>query len=380
MLLDLTDTQRLLQQTMRRIAREEMAPRAAAMDQAAGYDRELLQLLFETGFMRLRIPEAYGGLGADAVTMCLVLEEAAKADLASADILSTASVHVQPVIAHGTPTQQAMFFGRMINDQVLTSFALTEPEAGSDPASMQTRAVQTPEGYRLHGHKCFITNAASAELFIVFASTQPEQRGRGISAFLSDKRLPGIRIGRIEEKMGARASQLAEVVLDDHVLPADRLLGGAGNGLRIALEALNTARLSVAAQATGLAQGAFDYAVAYVKQRRQFAQRIADFQGVQFLLADLATRIEAVRALTYKAAALMDRQHQDAVQFAAMAKCFGSDTAMWVTTEAVQLLGGHGYTRAHPLERMMRDAKQLQILDGTNQIQRLVIARTLVRE
>jgi alkylation response protein AidB-like acyl-CoA dehydrogenase len=380
MLVELTDTQRLLQQTMRRIARQEMAPRAAAMDQAACYDNDLLRLLFESGFMRLRIPEAYGGLGADAVTMCLILEEAAKVDLASADILSTASVHVQPVITHGTPAQQAMFFWRMINDQVLTSFALTEPEAGSDPASMQTRAVPTADGYRLQGHKCFITNAASAELFILFAATQPDRKGRGISAFLSDKRLPGLRIGRIEEKMGARASRLAEVVLDEHFLSADRLLGVEGRGLRIALEALNTARLSVGAQATGLAQGAFDYAVAYVKQRRQFAQRIADFQGIQFLLADLATRIEAARALTYKAAALMDRQPQDAGQFAAMAKCFSSDMAMWVTTEAVQLLGGYGYTRAHPLERMMRDAKQLQILDGTNQIQRLVIARALVQD
>jgi alkylation response protein AidB-like acyl-CoA dehydrogenase len=336
--------------------------------------------LFDSGFMRLCIPEAHGGLGADAVSMCLVLEEAAKVDLASADILSTASVHVQPLIAHGTPAQQAMFFGRMINDQALTSFALTEPEAGSDPAAIRTRAVRTADGYRLQGQKCFITNAASAELFILFASTQPEQHGRGISAFLSDRQLPGIRPGRIEEKMGARASRLAEVILDDHLLPADRLLGAEGSGLRIALEALNTARLSVGAQATGLAQGAFDYAVAYVKQRRQFGQRIADFQGIQFLLADLATRIEASRALTYKAAALLDRQQQEARQFAAMAKCFGSDMAMWVTTEAVQLLGGQGYTRAHPLERMMRDAKQLQILDGTNQIQRLVIAHSLVRD
>jgi alkylation response protein AidB-like acyl-CoA dehydrogenase len=380
MLVDFTDTQRLLQQTMRRLARQEIAPRAAAMDQAACYDDDLLRLLFDAGLMRLRIPEAYGGLGADAVTMCLVLEEAAKVDLASADILSTASVHVQPVSAYGTPAQQAMFFGRMINDQVLTSFALTEPEAGSDPAAMQTRAVLTAEGYRLQGHKCFITNAASAELFILFASTQPERRGRGFSAFLSDNRLPGLRVGRIEDKMGGRASRLAEVILDEHLLPADRLLGTEGSGLRIALETLNTARLSVGAQATGLAQGAFDYAMGYIKQRRQFAQRIADFQGVQFLLADLAMRLEAARALTYKAAALMDRQQQEAVHFAAMAKCFSSDMAMWVTTEAVQLLGGHGYTRTHPLERMMRDAKQLQILDGTNQIQRLVIARALVRD
>ena len=202
MLVELTDTQHLLQHTMRRLAREEIAPRAAAMDAAACYDMDLLRRLFDSGFMRLRIPEAHGGLGADAVTMCLVLEEAAKVDLASADILSTASVHVQPLIAYGTPAQQAMFFGRMINDHVLTSFALTEPEAGSDPAAMRTRAVRTADGYRLQGHKCFITNAASAELFILFASTQPERHGRGISAFLSDKRLPGIRPGRIEGKWG----------------------------------------------------------------------------------------------------------------------------------------------------------------------------------
>jgi alkylation response protein AidB-like acyl-CoA dehydrogenase len=310
----------------------------------------------------------------------VVLEAAAHADLATADILSTASVHVQPLITYGTPEQQTTFFGRMIHEHALTSFALTEPEAGSDPASMRTRAVATNTGYRLSGHKCFITNAAVAELFLIFASTQPERRGRGISAFLSQRHLPGLRIDRIEEKMGARASGLAEVWLDEHDLPAEALLGSEGAGLRIALETLNTARLSVGAQAVGLAQGAFDYALAYVKQRRQFQQRVADFQGIQFLLADLATHIAASRALTYKAAALLDRQQPQAVQYAAMAKCFGSDTAMHVTTEAVQLLGGHGYTRAHPVERMMRDAKQLQILDGTNQIQRLVIARALVQD
>lgn len=380
MLVELTETQQLLQQTMRRLARDEIAPRAADMDRTAQYDAALLRRLFETGFMRLRIPEAYGGLGGDAVTMCVVLEAAAHADLATADILSTASVHVQPLITYGTPEQQTTFFGRMINDQALTSFALTEPEAGSDPASMRTRAVATNTGYRLSGHKCFITNAAVAELFLIFASTQPERRGRGISAFLSQRHLPGLRIGRIEEKMGARASWLAEVILEHHELPVEALLGSEGAGLRIALETLNTARLSVGAQAVGLAQGAFDYAMAYVKQRRQFQQRVADFQGIQFLLADLATHIEASRALTYKAAALLDRQQPQAVQYAAMAKCFGSDTAMHVTTEAVQLLGGHGYTRAHPVERMMRDAKQLQILDGTNQIQRLVIARALVQD
>lgn len=376
--MEFTQEQELLRSTVRRIVTERVVPRAAEMDETGEFPWDIVKLFFNAGIMQLRIPAEYGGHGESMVTVCLVTEEIARGDLSAATFIAMAATHVESLRMAGSHGQKELCFGKIL-DGALTCMSITEPGAGSDAAGIQTRAVLKGDSYVLNGRKLFASNGGVASLYFIFASTAPAMRGKGISCFMAERGTPGLSVGREERKMGTRATSLAELILEDLALPRENLIGQEGQGLRLALSTLNLARLTAASQGVGLATGAMEYALNYARQREQFGRPIVEFQGMQFMFADMATRIEAARWLTYDAARLMDRGDADIIKGAAMAKCFASDVCMQATTDAVQALGGYGYTKDHPVERMMRDAKLLQIYDGTNQIQRLVIARQLLK-
>jgi alkylation response protein AidB-like acyl-CoA dehydrogenase len=326
------------------------------------------------------VPEQYGGNGADALATCLVIEEVARGCASSSLIPAVNKLGSLPILLAGTEEQKQAWLGPLARGEALFCYALSEPDAGSDVASMRTRAVQTDDGWVLNGTKRWITNAGEGDSYVVFAVTDPEaKRGRHISAFLVSKTDAGVSFGAPEKKLGIKGSPTREVYLDNVVLPADRLLGGLGDGMTIAMRTLDHTRVTIAAQALGIAQAALDLAVAYTKERQQFGKAIAEFQGIQFMLADMAMQLEAARQLTYAAAVRSENGSSDLTAFSAMAKCVASDTAMKVTVDAVQLLGGYGYTRDFPAERLMRDAKITQIYEGTNQVQRIVLARELLK-
>ena len=375
-----TEQQRMILQTVRRIAQERVAPRAAEIDDKDEYPWDLWAVFRDAELLRLAIPETYGGLGADHTTICLVVEELAKVSAAAAHIVFTCASNITPVLIGGSQALKAALLPRYAAEGGLAALAITEPEAGSDVAAIQTTAKRVGDGYVLNGTKAMISNGDNATLYSIFATTDPAAGRRGISAFVVKTGTPGLTPGRHERKMGMRGSVLTALTLEDVRVPAENRLGQEGDGFRIAVEALNSARLITAAHAVGIAGGALEYARQYAKSRRQFGRPIAEFQGVQFLLADMATQIEAARALTYEATRRYDTQDPEFVKFSAMAKLFASDVAMQVTTDAVQVLGGYGYLKDHPVERMMRDAKVEQIWDGTNQIQRLLIGRLLTRD
>jgi alkylation response protein AidB-like acyl-CoA dehydrogenase len=354
------------------------ASRAAEIDDQDEFPWDVLAAFKETGLIGVSIPEQFGGAGASLVTSCLVCEEIARVSLACSLIVSDQKLAAEPIVLAGSPEQQARFLPAIAGGEQLVAFALTEPSAGSDIASMATRASRSGDGWVINGRKCFITNGSVANLFTLFAATAHSGRHR-ISAFIVPRNTPGVSIGRIEKKMGIHGSPTAEIIFEDVQVPGAALLGEEGHGQALALAALDPARVTVGAQAVGLAQGALDVARAYAKERIQFGQPIASFQGIQFMLADMATQIEAARQLTYRAARAYDDKDPEASNLSAMAKLFASDMAMRVTTDAVQVLGGYGYIREYGVERMMRDAKILQIFDGTNQIQRLVIARHILQ-
>jgi alkylation response protein AidB-like acyl-CoA dehydrogenase len=378
--MQLTEQQRMILQTVRRIAQEQVAPRAAEIDEKDEYPWDLWAVFRDAVLLRLAIPETYGGLGADHTTICLVVEELAKVSAAAAHIVFTCASNITPVLIGGSEALKASLLPRYAGEGGLAALAITEPEAGSDVAAIQTTAKRVGDGYVLNGTKAMISNGDNASLYSIFAATDPAAGRRGISAFVVKTGTPGLTPGRHERKMGMRGSVLTALTLEDVRVPAENRLGQEGDGFRIAVESLNSARLITAAHAVGIAGGALEYARQYAKSRRQFGRPIAEFQGVQFLLADMATQIEAARALTYEATRRYDTQDPEFVRFSAMAKLFASDVAMQVTTDAVQVLGGYGYLKDHPVERMMRDAKVEQIWDGTNQIQRLLIGRLLTRD
>jgi alkylation response protein AidB-like acyl-CoA dehydrogenase len=369
----------MIQQLARDLARDKIAPRAAAIDETEEFPRDLLSLLADQGLMGLLIPEEYGGGGAGVLAFLLVVEEVARACAATATIFAGHGLGTYPVLLAGSEGQRRRYLPALAAGRLLAAFALTEPGGGSDVAAMQTVAIRRGDQYRLTGMKQFCTNGDEAGLITVFALTDPARGHEGISAFLVEPGFPGFRVGRKEKKMGIRGSSTVSLVFDDCQVPADNRLGAEGQGFALAMQVLDRARPSVAAQAVGIAQAALDHCLAYAPTRRQFGQPISAFQAIQFKLADMAMEIHLAR-LAYQHVAW--RIQTGAPRFsleAAIAKCFASDAAMRITTEAVQIFGGYGYMREYPVERLMRDAKITQIYDGTNEIQRLVIARALLK-
>jgi alkylation response protein AidB-like acyl-CoA dehydrogenase len=372
----------LLRETVRALTEAKIAPFAAAVDEEARFPQEALDALVAADLHAVHVPEEYEGAGADALATVIVIEEVARACMSSSLIPAVNKLGSLPVILSGSEELKRRYLPPLARGEAMFSYCLSEPDAGSDAAGMRTRAVRDGDTWVLNGVKRWITNAGVSDYYTVMAVTDPEQRTRGISAFVVEKSDEGVTFGAPEKKLGIKGSPTREVYLDEVRIPADRMIGAEGTGFATAMKTLDHTRITIAAQALGVAQGALDYAKGYVRERKQFGKPVGDFQGVQFMLADMAMKLEAARQLTYAAAAKSERvaeggTEDDLTFFGAAAKCYASDAAMEITTDAVQLLGGYGYTRDYPLERMMRDAKITQIYEGTNQIQRIVMARNL---
>jgi alkylation response protein AidB-like acyl-CoA dehydrogenase len=375
----LTEEQVLLRDTLRALADEKIAPRAAEIDKSAEFPEDIRQLLASHDVLALPYPVEHGGLGADLLTQCVAIEQIARACVTSSLILSVQALASIPLLLAGTDEQKARFLPNLASGATLAAFALTEPEAGSDAAALRTRAVRESDGYHLSGTKRFITNGSVAGLITVFAVTDPDApRHTRMSAFAVEVPADGFKVARLEHKLGIRGSPTAELNFDGVLVPEANRIGDEGRGWELAMATLDRSRPGIAAQAVGLAQGALEFATQYAKERKQFGQRIGEFQMIQALLADMDARTEAARQLMYKACTEIEARAPDSSRWAAIAKLIGGDTAMAVTTDAVQVLGGYGYTEDYPVERMMRDAKITQLYEGTQQIQRLVIARALL--
>jgi alkylation response protein AidB-like acyl-CoA dehydrogenase len=377
----LSDEHQELRRALRRFAEEQVAPYAAEADERSEYPWKSFEGYRASGFLALPYPTEHGGDGGDGIAYAMLVEEVARVCASSALFVFISRLASAPIIRHASPELAARVVPRVVSGEWQGSYCLSEPQAGSDVSAMTTRAARDGETYVLNGRKAWVSNAGISDFCTVFAVTDPDASPRTrISAFVVERDTPGFAVGKLESKMGMRASPTGELVLDDVVVPADNLIGDEGAGLGYALEALDGSRPIVGAQAVGIAQGALDVASRYVSERRQFDSPVADFQGVQFMLADMATRVEAARLLVYQACAMAEAGTPGLTKAASMAKLYASDTAMSVTTDAVQLLGGAGYTRDFPVERMMRDAKATQIYEGTNQIQRIVVARRVLDE
>ncbi|GLZ12101.1 acyl-CoA dehydrogenase [Actinomadura sp. NBRC 104425] len=379
-----SDEHEMLRSTVRELAEAKIAPFAAQVDEESRFPQEALDALVQNDLHAVHIPEAYGGAGADALATVIVIEEVARVCASSSLIPAVNKLGTVPVLLAGSEELKKKYLTPVARGEAMFSYALSEPEAGSDAASMKTRAVRDGDHWVLNGTKMWITNAGVSQYYTVMAVTDPSAGARGISAFVVDKDDEGVSFGAKERKLGIKGSPTRQVILEDVRIPADRIIGAEGTGFKTALATLDHTRITIAAQAIGIAQGALDYALGYVKERKQFGKAIADFQGVQFMLADMAMRLEGARQLTYHAAVKSERamngeQVPDLTFVSSACKCLASDVAMDITTDAVQLLGGYGYTREYPVERMMRDAKITQIYEGTNQIQRMVMARQLLK-
>jgi len=366
---------------IRKMVKERVAPRAAEIDQQAEYPHDLRKLFAEHDLFGLPFETEHGGTGTGTLMLNIAVEEVAKACASSALMLMIQELGTLPIKLFGTDEQKGRFLPRCASGEWTPAFALSEPEAGSDPGGMRTRARRDGDEWVIDGSKNWITNLGIADFYLVFAVTDPEQgHSHGISCLIVEADRPGFSVGKLEHKMGIRGSPTGQPIFDGVRVPPENLVGEEGQGFKVALSTLDRSRLGVAAQAVGIAQGATDFAAAYAKERRQFGRPIASFQGIQFKLAEMETHTAAARELLYQACAKVDAGERDIGKYSAMAKLFASDTAMWVTTEAVQVLGGYGYVNEYPLERMMRDAKITQIYEGTNEIQKLVIARTMTGE
>ncbi|MFC8502558.1 acyl-CoA dehydrogenase family protein [Pedococcus sp. NPDC057267] len=369
-----------LREAVRAVAQDKIAPYAAAVDEEARYPQEAHDALVASDFFAPHIGEEYGGVGADALATCIVIEEVARVDASASLIPAVNKLGTMPLILAASEDVKQRYLPPVAEGRSTFSYGLSEREAGSDTASMKTRARQDGDGWVLNGQKSWITNAGVSDYYTVLAVTDPEgRRGANVTAFVVEKSDEGFTFGEKERKLGIKGSPTRELHFDNVRIPGDRVVGEVGAGLKIALETLDHTRVTIGAQAVGIAQGALDHAVAYVKERKQFGKHVAEFQGVQFMLADMAMKVEAARQMVYAAAAKSERADADLTFFGAAAKCYASDVAMEVTTDAVQLLGGAGYVRDFPVERMMRDAKITQIYEGTNQIQRVVMARQILR-
>jgi alkylation response protein AidB-like acyl-CoA dehydrogenase len=378
-MVEFTQEQIEIRETVRRICRDKLTPKVAEVDRTEEFPWDILEEFAKADLTRLFFPVEYGGLGQDLLTNTMVVEEIAFFNTATAHSFSGMASSRIPLLLAGSEEQKEKYVPMLIRETGVTCLSITEPDAGSDVASMKTSAVRDGDHYVINGNKCFATNGSVAMLYFIFAVTRPGGGARGISCFLVEKGTPGLNPGRVEDKVGLRASNVSELTLEELRVPAQNLIGEEGKGFKICMMTLDKARLDAAAMGVGLAQSALDYAIEYSKSRVQFNQPVSDFQGMQFMFADMATHLEAARSLTYEAARLMDNNHPQAPNRCAMAKLFSSDMAMNVTVDAVQALGGYGVMKDYPVERMMRDAKILQIFDGTNQIQRLVISRELLQ-
>jgi alkylation response protein AidB-like acyl-CoA dehydrogenase len=377
----LTDDQHDIRAAIRELAEAEIAPFAADCDEHERYPVEAQKALTDAGFQAVHIPEEYDGAGADAVTTVIVIEEVARVCASSSLIPAVNKLGSVPLLLSASEELKRQVLPQIADGSAMISYALSEREAGSDAASMRTKAVRDGDEWVLNGTKCWITNAGVSAWYTVMAVTDPDaaKPADGISAFVVHKDDPGFVVGTKERKMGIKGSPTREIHFENCRIPSDRIIGEPGTGFKTALATLDHTRPTIGAQAIGIAQGALDVAIGYVKERKQFGKKLAEFQALQFMIADAAMKIEAARTLVYQAAAATERGDANKGFLASAAKCLASDVAMEVTTDAVQLLGGYGFTRDFPVERMMRDAKITQIYEGTNQVQRLVMARSLLR-
>jgi alkylation response protein AidB-like acyl-CoA dehydrogenase len=365
---------------VRQIAEEKIAPRADEIDRTDEWPEDLFRVLVDNELTGVGYPEEYGGSGGGSLAFGVLIEELSRVAAGLALAPAVSKLGVIPLVLAGTKEQRKGMIEGIVRGEVLMSYALTEPGAGSDAAALTTRYVRDGDDFVLSGTKRFITGAGVSHAYVVFATRDPAERAKGVSAFLVMKDDPGVSFGRKEDKMGIRGSPTREVILEEARVPSDRLIGDEGDGFHLALKTLDFSRPLIGAQALGIAQGASDVAARYAREREQFGRPISEFQGVSFMLADMAMQLEAARLLVYKALALCDAGDRRMTYFSSVAKCFASDAAMRITTDAVQVLGGYGYVREYPVERLMRDAKITQIYEGTNQIQRVVIARELLAE
>ena len=376
----LTADQAEIQRTARAFARAELAPKAAELDRESRFDPALIGQLGELGFLGMLLPEEYDGLGMDSLTYLLALEEIAAADASAAVLMSVHnSLPTQMLLRYGSEEQRKRWLPPMARGEVLGAFALSEPDAGSDAAALRTQAVRDGDHWVLNGTKAWVTNGNCAGVILAMARTDTSESrrgGRGISAFIITPDLPGFHVSKKENKLGLRSSPTVQLTFDDLRVPADRLLGEEGMGFVYALQSLEHGRMGIAAQAVGIAQRALDLAIQYASERKQFGAPIHDFQGIQFKLADMACRVTAARALLHAAAMMKDRGESPGA-YTSMAKLMASEAAMWVTTQAIQVFGGYGYTKDYDVERLFRDAKVTEIYEGTSEIQRIVIARSL---
>jgi len=380
--LELNEEQEMIRKMARDFAQNELAPVAAELDEKAEPPLVNLKKMADLGFMGLAIPEEYGGIDADSISYVIAIEEICKVCASTGVILAVHnSLGSYGLVTFGTEEQKRKFLPPLASEWIST-YALTEPETGSDAASIKTRAVRDGDEYVINGAKQFITSAPFAHLFVVFAVTDPDKKHRGISAFVVEKGTPGFSVGREEDKLGIRAASTCGLVFEDCRVPVANRLGEDGEGFKVAMASLDAGRVGIAAQALGIAQGAYEASLAYAKERHQFGQPIAEFQGIQWMLADMATHIEAARLLTYQAALAKDKAKKTGQRYskeAAMAKLFASETAVWVTNKAVQIHGGYGYIKEYAVERYYRDAKITEIYEGTSEIQRIVIAHQILR-
>ena len=376
----LTEEQTALRDLVRKIADEKVRPLAAQLDREGTFSWELVKIFAEAGFYSVIIPEEYGGMGQGVMELAIMSEELAKACAGVTLSVAASALGIFPIIISASDEQKSRYLPDYAEGKYIAGFCLTEPEAGSDAGSIRTRAVRDGDEYVLNGTKVFITNGGVAKVYTVIAMTDPSKGSRGASAFIVQDDFPGFKLGKEEDKMGIRASATREIIFDDCRVPVENRIGREGEGFKVAMKTLDKSRPGVAAQALGIAQGALDLAIDYARHRHQFGQPIASHQGIQFMLADMATQVEAARALVYAAARMIDSGAKNIGKVSAMSKLMASDVAMKVATDAVQIFGGYGYMRDYPIEKYMRDAKITQIYEGTNQIQRMVIARALIRE
>jgi len=374
---EMIEAEQMILDTVRQLVQDKVAPRAAAIDATGEYPQDLRDLFAKNDLLGIPFPEEYGGLGSF-LTYVKVVEEVSKACATSALIIAVQELGALPIMIAGSAAQKQQYLPKFATGEWMTSYALTEPTSGSDAANMRTTAVREGDHYVLNGTKVFITNVAVADVCIVFAMTDAAQGPKGISAFICHTDDPGFKLGKVEHKMGIRGSPTNEVVLDNCRIPADRLLGSEGEGFKIAMSTLDKSRPGVAAQALGIAQGALDFAAAYLKERVAFGKPLSKQQGLRWMIADMDLETQAARLLLYEAARKGDLGAEDVTYWGALCKLKCGDVAMQVTTDAVQLLGGYGYMTEYPVERMMRDAKITQIYEGTQQIQRIVIARKIL--
>jgi len=375
----LTEEQQDIKQCVREFAESVIAPRSAEIDEKAKFPFDIYKEMVEQGLVALPYPEAYGGGGADPVTECILVEELSRVDLSCALACLVNTLGSKPIMLGGSEEQKQKYISRITSGESLCAFGLTEAGAGSDFMGIRTRAIKKGDKYVINGTKLFISHGNLADIVTVFAKTSPEPGLKSLSCFIVEKSYPGFSVGKTEHKLGIRGSETAELIFEDMEVPAENLLGREGAGWQLAMNTLDTSRPGVGAQGVGVAQGSLDFAFKYAREREQFGQPIGNFEAVQDMLVRMAMKVEAARLLVYRAATNVHKNTREKTAYAALSKCYGGDIAMEVTTDAVQVLGGYGFTKEFPVERMMRDAKITQIYEGTNQVQRMVVARHLLK-